>query len=236
MMAEDRLAQSTKSTAHPLQAIVLRGNELRGLFGTFSQITKKGGKGSEKFNSKVMSSMSKMDKRQDLMKLMFSGQTFISLPRPLSPLSPWCHSAPSKISPTVNNLLLPNRQTNTKHEKSRVKGKALQGSSHDGERSPHIATNPIPFKICHLWRECLHGKFSPLSDGFFFTSPMCPYVRMDKRMMTATVKRDYHHKACGPCRPGGRVPREYPYHHPAAPGHQLCSTDMEGNRHTYVGC
>lgn len=45
MTAEDRLAESTKSTAHPLQAIVLRGNELRVLIGTFLQITKKGGKG-----------------------------------------------------------------------------------------------------------------------------------------------------------------------------------------------
>lgn len=45
MTAEDRLAKSTKSIAHPLQAIVLQGNELRRLIGTFFQITKKGGKG-----------------------------------------------------------------------------------------------------------------------------------------------------------------------------------------------
>lgn len=64
----------------------------------------------------------------------------------------------------------PTKQTNkqqTKNKKSRVKGRALQGSSHHGERSPDICTNPIPFKICHLRRECLDGKFGPLSDGFF---------------------------------------------------------------------
>lgn len=61
----------------------------------------------------------------------------------------------------------PNKQKNPKHKKARIKGKALQRSSHHGERSPDICTNPIPFKICHLCRECLHGKFSPLSDVFF---------------------------------------------------------------------